>query len=73
MKYLSQGHNDALPSLGTEPRVDNFAIANLRFHPLRCTAASWDDSVKRPSQGHSKQKQFFKHKKVFKVEKTTQS
>ena len=34
IKCFSQGRNDALPSLGTKPSVDNFAVANLRSYML---------------------------------------
>ena len=27
-------------------RVDNLALANLRFYPLRCAVDSWDASVR---------------------------
>ena len=47
VKCLPQGHNDTLTSLGTELRVDNLAVANMRSFPPSCTAAGWDDSVKR--------------------------
>ena len=30
VKCLSQGHNVALPFLGTKPIVDNLAVANMR-------------------------------------------
>ena len=49
---LSQGHNGALPSSETERRVDNLAIASLRFYSLSCIAINWDDSVKYLSQDH---------------------
>ena len=39
VRCLFQGHKDALPSSGTEPRVVNLAVANVRFHPLSCTSA----------------------------------
>ena len=39
-KCLSHGHNDALSSLNTKPRVDNFAATNSRSHPLSSTAAT---------------------------------
>ena len=35
---LFQGQNDALLSVRTKPRVDNFAVPNFRFHPLSYTA-----------------------------------
>ena len=38
VRSLSQEHSDPLLSLGTEPRVDNLATANLRFNPLSCDA-----------------------------------
>ena len=44
-KCFSQGHNDTLPSSGTEPRADKLAVANLRSYPPSCTAASWNNSV----------------------------
>ena len=47
MKCLSLGHNDALPSSGTERR------ANLCSYPLSCNAVVWDDSVKCLSPGHN--------------------
>ena len=53
VKCLSQEHNDVLPGSGTKHKVDNFAIANLRFYPLSCIAASWDESVKGTSQRHN--------------------
>ena len=53
VKRLFQGHNDLLPSSGTEPRLDNLAVANLRSFPLSCTAVSWDNSIKCPSQRHN--------------------
>ena len=37
---LSHGHNDTLPTSGTEPRVDNLAVANLCSKPPSCTAAT---------------------------------
>ena len=49
-KGLSQGQRDILPSSGTEPRVDNLLVANLRSYSLSCSAASWKISVKSPSQ-----------------------
>ena len=30
VKYLFRGHNDVLTGLGTEPRIDNLAVINLR-------------------------------------------
>ena len=39
VKCLSLGHNDHLPTSGTESRVDNLAIAKLRSYLLSCTAA----------------------------------
>ena len=45
-----QGYNDTLPSSGTEPRVNNLAVANLHSYLLSCTAASWDISAKSLSQ-----------------------
>ena len=54
VKCLFQTQNDALPSLGTEPRVDNLEVANLlRLYPLSCTIASRDVSVKRLFQEHN--------------------
>ena len=35
-----------ISSSGSEPRVDNLAVANLRSYPLSCTVASWDNDVK---------------------------
>ena len=46
-KCFFQGHNDALPSSGTEPKAENIAVSNLRSYSLGCTAASWDNRVKR--------------------------
>ena len=46
VKCLFQGHSNTLSVSGTKPRVDNFAIANLRSYPLTCTTASWNGSVK---------------------------
>ena len=34
-----------LPSSGSESRVNNLAVANLRSYPLSRTAASWDITV----------------------------
>ena len=44
VKCHSLGHNDALSSSGTEPKVDNLTVANLRFYPPSCIAAGGDDS-----------------------------
>ena len=53
VKCVCQRHSDTLHSLGTEPRVDSLAVANLRSYPLSSTATSMDISVKCLSQGHS--------------------
>ena len=37
VKCFIQGPSDALPSLGTELRVGNFAVVNLCSYPLNCT------------------------------------
>ena len=50
---FSQRLSDTLRNSGTKPKVDNFAVANLRSYPLRCTAASWDISIKCLSQEHN--------------------
>ena len=39
VKCLFHRYNDQLPSSGTEPKVDNLAVANLRSYLLSCTAA----------------------------------
>ena len=52
-KVSFPGHNDTLPSSGTEPRVDSLVVTNLHSYPIKCTAASWDISVKRLSQRHT--------------------
>ena len=46
VQCLLQDHNDAVPSSGTAPRVDNLSIDNLRSYPSSVAAASWDGSVK---------------------------
>ena len=51
--YLSQRHNDGLPSSGIEPIVDNLADATLFSEPLSYTAASWYISLKCLSQGYT--------------------
>ena len=42
---LAQEHNDTLPSSGSEPRVNNLAVAKFCSYPLRCTTACRNDSV----------------------------
>ena len=37
VNYFSQRHTDTLPCSGIEPRVNNFAVANLRSYLLSCT------------------------------------
>ena len=49
----SRKFNNPLPGSGTELRVGNLAIANLRSYPLNCAAASQYDNVKYLSQEHS--------------------
>ena len=39
VKCLPQRRNVILPISGTEPRVDNLAVTNLRSYPLSCTSA----------------------------------
>ena len=59
MKRLSQGPQHC-PVQKSKPRADNLAIVNLRSYSLRCTAASWNDSVNCLPQGERFKFVFYK-------------
>ena len=50
IKWFSQGYYDALPSLRTEPRIENLALSSAELHRNYSCAS---DSVKCLSRGHN--------------------